>query len=254
MKTIIASLFLLCWAHYQQTQYPECDEVMYKAYLGHQDVQVSKEQWKKIVAGRKTKLQSDPKNKDHLYDLSLAQFGLLTSTMRDQDENLFDDHVDETEKNLQTLIDENKNWGEPRALLAALYGLKINYSPVKGMYYGPKSGSLIEEAKKDTPSSPLVWKLYANYKFFTPETFGGDLKEAIKAYEKSIQLYESDPERIKNNWFYLDTMAFLGQAYLKDGQTARAIETYEKALKTEPGYSFVKFNLLPKARKTVSSN
>jgi tetratricopeptide (TPR) repeat protein len=254
MKTIIASLLLLCWAHYQQTNHFECDETMYKAYLGHQDVQVSKAEWKKIVAARKTKFQTDPKNQDNLYDLSLAQFGLLTSTMRDQDENLFDEYVDETEENLQTLIDGNKKWGEPRALLAALYGLKISYSPMKGMFYGSKSGSLMDQAKKDAPTSPLVCKLYANSKFFTPDAFGGDLKEAIKSYEKSIQLYKSAPESTKNNWFYLDTMAFLGQAYLKDGQTAKAIETYDKALKIEPGYSFVKFNLLPKAKKTASSN
>ena len=112
----------------------------------------------------------------------------------------------------------------------------------------------MEQALKDSPSSPLVWKLYGNSKLFTPETWGGDIKEAIKAYEKSLRLFESVPEQIKNNWFYLDTMAFLGHAYMKDGNPAKAIIIYEKALAVESEFSWVKFGLLPKAKKSVAVN
>ena len=235
-------------------QVGESNEAAYKAYLGDQDVKVVKELWKKVVADAKSKHEANPKDQNSLYDLALTQFGLLSATMRDKDEDLFDDYTDETEKNLETLLDNNKKWGEARALLSAQYGLTMGYSPWKGMYLGSKSQSLMEKAQADAPNSPLVWKLYGNSKFFTPETWGGDLKEAIKAYEKSIQLYESNPDKIKFNWFYLDTIAFLGQAYMKDGQTSKAISTYEKALKVEPNFSWVKLNLLPKAKKTASAN
>ena len=96
----------------------------------------------------------------------------------------------------------------------------------------------------------MVWKIYANSKLFTPEMWGGDLKEAIQAFEKSIALYEANPNDLPFNWFYLDTLAFQGQAYLKDGQRAKAISTYEKALKVEPEFAWVKNVLLPKAQKS----
>jgi tetratricopeptide (TPR) repeat protein len=87
----------------------------------------------------------------------------------------------------------------------------------------------------------------------TPEAWGGDVKEAIKAFQRSIELYEASPEKSKDNWFYLDTIAFLGKAYEKDKQQAKAIETYEKAIRLEPGFAWVKYILLPQARKNIAA-
>jgi tetratricopeptide (TPR) repeat protein len=251
MKTTFVLTFCMSLTILQsKSQSLESNEVTYKAYLT-QNIQDAKEQWKKIVADAKLVLKSN--ERQSLYDLVLAQFGLLTASMRDQDEDLFDDYADETEKKLKILISQSHSPAEPRALLAALYGLKMGYSPMKGMFLGPKSQSLMDNALKEAPTSPLVWKLYANSKFFTPETWGGDITEAIKSYEKSIRLYESDSLKIKNNWLYLDAIAFLGQAYLKNKQPAKAIETFEKALKVEPNYSWVTLVLLPKAKKSATS-
>jgi cytochrome c-type biogenesis protein CcmH/NrfG len=47
---------------------------------------------------------------------------------------------------------------------------------------------------------------------------------------------------------YLDTMAFLGQAWAKKGDRAKAIAAYENALKAEPNFSWVKYVLLPKVK------
>ncbi|MFZ6010899.1 MAG: hypothetical protein ACOYXT_11195 [Bacteroidota bacterium] len=255
MKAIIAATLLgLCFVMSSQAQSPESHEAAYKAYLGDQKAEVTKELWKKVVSDRQNEFDKSNNDKNALYQLALAQFGLLSATMRDRDEDLFDDYADQAEDNLESLIDKNKNWGEPRALLSALYGLKMGYSPWKGMYLGSKSQNLMDKAMKDAPLSPLVWKLYANSKYFTPETWGGDIKEAVSAYEKSIQLYESNALQTKNNWFYIDTMAFLGQAYVKDGQHSKAIAIYEKALTLEPAFGWIKFSLLPKAKKSVASN
>src|SRR5690606_2519890 len=137
---------------------------------------------------------------------------------------------------------------EASALLASLYGFQVSYSPWKAMYLGSKSGSLMEKALKQNASSPLVWKLYGNSKLYTPETFGGSVEEAIKAYNKAVQLYEEGKSTIENNWFYLDALAFQGQAHMKKGENAKAIQAYEKALKVEPEYDWVKFALLPEAK------
>jgi tetratricopeptide (TPR) repeat protein len=230
----------------------ECHEKAYKAYLGAQDPKVVKEMWKTVVSDEQTKLTANPTDIKQQYVVALSKFGLLSATMRDKDETLFEEYADKTEEDLEQIIDADKKWSEPRALLSALYGLKMAYSPIKGMYLGPKSSNLIEKALTDSPASPLVWKIYANSKFFTPETFGGDVKEAIKAYEKSIALYEIDPASVKNNWMYLDALAFLGQAYMKDGQSSKAVVVYEKALKAEPNFMWVKASLLPNARRVKS--
>lgn len=124
---------------------------------------------------------------------------------------------------------------------------------MQGMFLGPKSSSIIEKAKKLNPNSTLVWKIYAGSKLFTPEMWGGDVKEAIKAFETAVKLYESKPEALTDNWLYLDTLAFLGQAYVKDEQTKKAIDIYEKALQVEPEFNYVKKALLPKAKEKAKT-
>lgn len=255
MKIILTILSLMVAAVVQNNaQSVKPGGGSYEAYLGSADVATVKNMWKSVVAEAQTEYGKNEKSSEHLFLLCLSQFGLLNATMRDQDESLFDDYIDDAEENIETLIEMNKKAGEPKALLSALYGLKMAYSPWKGMYLGPRSGSLIEDAKAQAPGSALVWKLYANSKLFTPETFGGDIKEAIRAFEKSISLYQADPESARQNWFYLDTIAFLGQAYMKDGQTLKAIAILEKALTVEPQYAWVKMQLLPQAKRQLASN
>jgi tetratricopeptide (TPR) repeat protein len=243
----LACNFFSCFA-----QNSLSNETAYKAYLGNKDVKVTKDLWKSFTSDMSAKANSID-NKNTRFELALAQFGLLSATMRDKDEDLFDEYIDDAEENLEVLIDDNKSWGDPKALLGAITGLKIAYMPIKGMFLGPKSQELLEKSIKESPKSPLAWKLYGNSKLQTPEAFGGDIKEAIKAYEKAITLFESDTTSLQFNWFYLDTLAYLGQAYTKDSQSSKAITVFEKALTVEPNFMWVKYTLLPNAKKQPTS-
>lgn len=240
MKTINPFLILILLLSNSVIIFAQGDASSYHAYLNSN----LKEVWKKEVSD-KAKLALE--NPEHHLILALSQFGLLSATMADQDEDLFDEYYDNTVENLEALIKSDKNWAEPKAILSAVYGLKMAYNPMMGMFLGPKSGNLIEKAKDLAPKSPLVWKLYANSKFFTPEMFGGDLDEAISSYEKCIQLYESQPAQLEYNWLYLDALAFMGQAYLKKGEKEKAKLIFEKALQVEPEFAWVKYSLLPKS-------
>ena len=87
--------------------------------------------------------------------------------MRSQDEDLFNSYLDATIDNLEAI--KTIHAAEAKAVLASVYGLQLAYSPWKGMFLGPKSSSLMEKALKANPSSPLIWKLYGNSKYHTPD-------------------------------------------------------------------------------------
>lgn len=246
MKNLIAVTLLFIALNLQAQD--ATTMAMYQAYLGNDPGTF--QEWKKAVHHRQQELSKNPVDPTLNYALLLAQFGLLNATMKTKDEDSFDEYYDATLETVEKITEVDKKWAEPYAIQSAIYGLKMGYSPMQGMILGSKSSGLIEKAKKLNNASPLVWKIYANSKFFTPEMWGGDIKEAILAYEKSIQLYEAKPDDLRFNWHYLDALAFQGQAYLKDGQRAKAISTYEKALKAEPLFFWVKNVLLPKAQKS----
>lgn len=241
---ILAAILLSSTVGLAQT---ETDEMLYKAYLTR-DFPL----YKQALESAKSELSKKPADKQLQFNYAMTGFALLSGTMGDQDEDMYDQYEAAIDEKLEALVEVEKKWGEPKALLAAKYGLDMGYSPMKGMYLGAKSNSLIEKAIQEAPTSALVWKVQANSKFFTPEMFGGDLAEAIKAYEKAIGLYEST-STTKKNWMYIDALAFLGQAYSKNNEVSKAIATYEKALKIEPDFGWVKFLLLPKAQEKLSN-
>jgi len=237
-------ILLICLACAATVNAQSIQEIQYKAYLSGQEALTL---WKQAVTACETVLSKKPNNDTLQFNLLLAQYGAMNATMRTKDEDTFDKYYDKAVKSTDELASRNKKWGDPMALQSAMYGLKMGYSPMQGMVLGSKSSGLVEKATRINPLSPFVWKVYATSKFFTPEMFGGDIDEAIDAYKKSIQLYETQ-ELTKTNWLYIDALAFLGQAYMKKGNKADAIAVLEKALKAEPNFDWVKNALLPKAK------
>ena len=211
----------------------------YTAYLNG-----SMQLWERSIKGAQDQFAATASAADQ-FELALAMYGGLSATMRDQDEDFFDRHVDEAMEHLEDLIEKDHRVADCKAIMSGIYGFKIAYSPWKGMYLGPKSSNTIESALKLNPESPIVQKLYANNMYFTPETWGGDLQKAIKAYEKAIELFERTPESAED-WIRLDTYAWLGQAYVKAGEKEKAKKTYLASLELEKDFNWVSFVLLPK--------
>ena len=244
-KIFLKSLLMfICIASTTMAQI-KTDALMYGVYINKE---VNTDAWKAAVLELTSALSKTPNDHQARVKLAIAQFGLLNASMRNHNEDLFDEYYDEHIRLVKSLIDSDKKWAEPPALLSSAYGLKIGFSPMQGMFLGQKCGNLIEKAKILNPNYALVWKVYGNSKFFTPEMWGGDLDEAIISYEKCIQLYELKPDELKHNWMYLDALVYPGRAYAKSGDTSRALVTYEKALKAEPDFAWVKYSLLPKAK------
>ena len=250
MKLITRTLCTwLCLAFCITANAQMSDAASYAAYLGTADAASTNALWDKVVAQKQEAFNKNKTDNTLRWNLALAQYGLMTATMRTKDEDRFDKYYDETEDHLKALFKDDKFKAEAKALLSGVYGLKMGYSSMMGIVLGSKSSSLIEDALKGSPESPLVWRVEASSKMYTPEMFGGDKAEGLKAFEKSIALFEQDPASLKNNWIYLDALVFQGRAYASEGQTAKAIQAYEKALKAEPNFSWVKYDLLPKAKQ-----
>ncbi len=244
MKKLIVSisLFIISTLISATTMSQPVNDLMYQAYITQK-----KELWKKSVELATVEFKLKPTDAHAHVSLGVAHYGLLLSTMSTEDKDLFDEYVSATKDRLKEIIELPSTAAEGKGLLSAVLGLQMAYSPMKGMLLGGKSSNLAAEAKELAPTSPLAWRFYGINNFYTPSTFGGDIKEAIVALEKSIELFESTT--ISNNWLYLDTLALLGQAYTKAGEKAKAIATFEKAIAAEEGFTYAR-SLLTKAKNS----
>jgi tetratricopeptide (TPR) repeat protein len=235
-KHVLTLIVLVMMAINTTIAQPAWQKTQYQAYL-KSDLKLWHQSMKEVVAI------------DDVFTKSLAGYGVLSSTMATQNEDLFDEYLDETYNPLEKIADsKQENQAEAKALLASIMDFKMGYSPWKGIYLGSKSSSLVEEAMKASPESYIVQKMYAGSKYYTPETFGGDVSEAARAFEKCIMLMEASSELTKENWLYLDALAHLGSSYMRLNQKAKAIATFEKALEIEPQFYWVSKVLMPKAK------
>ncbi|MEM6299496.1 MAG: hypothetical protein AAF740_12480, partial [Bacteroidota bacterium] len=109
---------------------------------------------------------------------------LLNNTMRDKDEDTFDEYVDKAVDTAERILKKDKKHVKANAMLGAIYGLKIAYSPMKGMFLGGKSSSLSAAGISNAPDNPVGHFFFALNKYNTPETWGGDKALARKHFQK----------------------------------------------------------------------
>ena len=238
LKLFCLTILLSSISTFNQAQSEE-SQMAYQAYLNS-----NKGLWKQLVKRCEDQYVNNG-SMDNLYQLVLAQHGLLNATMVDQDEDLFDTYLDTAKDNLEELISSDHEAGNSRALLSSIYGMEMGYSSWKGMFLGARSNKNMEKALKTAPNSPLVWQIQGISKLFTPAMFGGDKQEALTAFKKAVELYERMPVVTQSNWRYLDAYAWLGQCYQALGKAEEARTTYLQALALEPEFHWVKHNLLP---------
>ena len=232
--TVIVTLFSIARAI---TCVAQGDAMSYRAYTT-----TSPTIWEQKIAS----------TSENTFARAMAQYGFLNSTMASKDDEAFHRYYDETIDLLDELIEAEKNIAECMALKSSIYGLELAYNSYKGMFLGPKSTSLIEDAYEMENGNPLVVKLYASSKLYTPEIFGGDPDLAVKEFDRCIKLYEEKGDTT-NNWFYLDALAHLGLAYQKVDNHDMALTVFNKALKMEPDFGWIKYALKPSSEKALAA-
>ncbi|MHA7130546.1 tetratricopeptide repeat protein [Algoriphagus namhaensis] len=209
----------------------------YRAYLN-----ADKEIWKSNVALASKIYQDDP-SVDNLFNLAQTEYGLLNISMKDEDEKMFDDYVDNCEAHLEDLLESKKYGADAKALLSSVFGFKMAYSTWKSMVLGPKSSKLLDQAVAENPNSPIVLKMLASNKYFTPAMWGGDVDKSLELFQKSSRLFAASGT--ESNWMHLDNLAWEGIILTEQGRTQEAKKVYQKALELEPDFYWVREGLLP---------
>ena len=202
----------------------------------------SLDHWEKSIEIIEKEAENNPDDPELTLHLAQGYLGLLNTCIAHQDEKTFNKYDEKALDIFQSLEKYTQHKSEALAWQGALYGWKIAFSPMKGMFLGPKSQNLLEKALQTNSESAEALVRQGSSLLFTPEMFGGDPQEAVEYYKKGIAIYEKNKSK---SWLYLDALAWLGQAYQKTGQLEKAKNTYEKALQVESKFYWVKNSLLP---------
>ena len=86
-----------------------------------------------------------------------------------------------------------------------------------------------------------------------PAAFGGSKKKALEYLLTAQKLIEKDASQLNENWNYLSLLAFIGQAQMEIKEYTLAKTTFDKILKLEPGFSWVKDELYPQLLNKINN-
>ncbi len=225
----------------QASGHASFQNLVYRAYVeGRMSL------WESTLATMEFEYGRNP-GPELLYDILLAQYGLIGYYLGIDDNSTGRALLNKASDNLEILEKAAHYEAEAKLFRAAFNAFRISLRPWLGVRLGPQSQRLINDAIEIKPDYPRGWIEKGNLMYYAPSMFGGSKTKAIEHYSQAIELMEQDMQN-NHRWLYLSTLVSLANAYEYTGQQAAAIATLEKALAYEPGFVWVKDELLPELK------
>jgi tetratricopeptide (TPR) repeat protein len=150
------------------------------------------------------------------------------------------------EAHLSKAMEKYPSTANYHAFKAALYGFKIALSPWKAPVYSFYHQREVDRAMKLRKGEALPLIEQANSYYFRPSFVGGNKTKALQYYEQAFNILKRSPQC---NWVFFNNGAWLGQVYTKLGNPIKAKETYGLLLSQNPGFQYVRDELLPQLER-----
>ena len=217
---------------------------MYEAYLtGKRSL------WEESIRDLKEDFRASANTDGRvLYELVLAQHGLIGAMYVEKDGDAIYKVLDEAERNATKLLKFPQYKSQGYSFLGAILSIRVGLNTMKAIYLGSKIEQNYKDAARVDPENPSLWVEKGHLKFHSPAIFGGSNSDAIKFYLKAIKLFDQQPEMKDRNWHYMHALISLGQVYEETGQKEKAIAIYKKAIAIDSRFKLVKEELLPGVR------
>jgi tetratricopeptide (TPR) repeat protein len=185
------------------------------------------------------------RSNDDLFVLILSKYGYIGFIIGMKKSDEARDMLASAEENVEILAKDKAYTARATALRGALIAMRISLNPLKATYLGMRSLRQMEEALKIDSNDPTGWVEMGNARYHMPSVVGGSYKESVRCFSQAITLFEKNPASLKCNWHYLHALVWLAQSHDKLGDLAEAKRIYEKILKIEPEFQWVKRELYP---------
>ena len=157
-------------------------------------------------------------------------------------------YLDTAVSRLEEAISGDNTFAEAYALLSSCYGLKISFSPIKGIILGPQSSAALKKAKKLAPMNPRVALVSAISIYNTPALFGGSKDKGLEELKRGVELFDQwrIVDSLQPDWGKDEVWGWIGIAHMDRKETIQAKRAFDRALEINPDNGWVKNVLLPK--------
>ncbi len=210
---------------------------VYRSYINN-----NMTQWRKVIDEMS---EVKGKSNEFLMELINYQYGYIAWCIGEGDRELAEKYLSEAENNLQEIENKSVKLSLVYSYKSAFYAYRIGLNRLRAPFLGPRTVKFAQMAIEHDKENPYGYIQYGNSQFYMPAVFGGSKKVALQYFKTAEKLMESDQEKIKENWNYLNLLAFIAITYTEINDYAMAKAYYDKILKIEPDFLWVKDELYP---------
>ncbi len=180
------------------------------------------------------------------------QYGYVGWCIGNGKKELADKYLTLAEKSLSELEKAGYNLSLVLSYQSAFHGYRISLNMLKAPFIGFKSIDCAKLAIQVDSENPYGYIQFGNSQYYMPAIFGGSKTVALEFFEKAEKLMERDKEQIQNDWNYLSLLTLMAQAYAEIRNFDAAKAYYQKILKIEPNFLWVKNELYPQFLKSIN--
>jgi tetratricopeptide (TPR) repeat protein len=209
---------------------------IYRAYI-----QGNIAEWKSIIQRMEQKTLNTVDAKLELVNYYYGYIGYLIGL---EDHETAEKYIYKAEQLISEVLKLSPGNSSAYAYLGSMDGFRIEIDSYKTVLLGPRCLENIKKSVALDSRNPLAYLERGNASFHTPAIFGGSKEEAIQYYLKTISLFE-EMNLNDENWLYFRALTLLAQAYEQTGQMQKAEKVYQKILRKEPDFAWVKNELYP---------
>jgi len=171
---------------------------------------------------------------------------------RDKDEDKTYNHFKSAVSFFHKAEAINQN-SELAILLSSAYGKMASLSFFSALSLGGKSQDYLKKALyiNNSQRTVKICLVEATHLMFTPAIFGGDKKRAEELLTMAIQLntLQNNSDSLLISWAgEAEIFAFFAQLYIEKDDYKTAKKYCSQALKLQPEYAFVLYELLPQIK------
>lgn len=242
IKALISTCTLILISYTLANAQTNYKPTIYNAYINGDMAK-----WSAIIAAIE---KQNPKTTDAKLELISYYYGYTAFLIGTKKHETAAKYLEKGDKHIDEVLKTTPNNATAHAFKGSFIGFRIGMSKFKAISLGPESNRHLKKSLEIDPQNIQGTVDQANALYHTPKLFGGDKKEALQLYRKAMQLIEKSGNT-RGNWFYLNILTLTAQAHESLEQLPQAKAQYEKILRFEPEYKWVKNELLPALLKKM---
>jgi len=236
LKRLVALIIILCSV---PDLYAESHrKIVYNAFINRE-----MNKWGNIIHSIET--NNPPTTIDQKIELINYYYGYIGYLIGQKKYETAQSYIVKGEKLITQILHASPNNATTYAFKGSFIGFRIGISKFKAIYLGPESLGYIEKALELDPQNVQGTIDRGNVFFYAPGIFGGDKNEALNLYLRAAKQIEKSKDT-DQNWAYLNLLTTIGIAFDKLNRPNEAKLIYEKILRKEPNFRWVKEELYPK--------